>query len=906
MSNDLKAKLGQLKELHELGLLTDAELAEQKRAALGAFMGSNPASSAASLAGPTTVDSGSAAPPSAVHPLAGATTVDPAAGLPSRLGNYRVLGIIGAGGMGTVVRARHDSEGWARRQGGDVALKLIHPHIATDDAFRERFFAEAALGKRVHHPGLAEVYDVVTEGAWLGVILEYIEGRELTEWVRPGGLPAEEVVELLAPLAEAVDHLHAEGIVHRDLKPANVRVRPDGRPVLLDLGIAKDLSGMSSTHTKTMTAMGTSAWMAPEQADAGSVTAAADVYAFGLIAYALLSGRLPWKEGDSDMRVMTNKMMGKLAPLASVAPSVAGPVAQAVMGALEVVPEARPGSCGALVAALTGGPVTGADTSAVSRSELAAILVSVVAEKTGYPAEMLSLELDMEGDLGIDAIKRVEIFTALQERVPALAGVDASGFEELRSLGEVVDACAELQRRGGTADARPESSAIVAARTGDTGRGGSRIQWATGGGVRTGPDLPALLLAQVSEQTGYPAEMLTPEMDLQSDLGLDLPARARLLQAVQAQVPELAGIQMRANAELRTARELGERLTWLLGARRWARAREAAARESSPVSTDAPPSQTNSTQPREPGPQPHTHSFVGPLLEVNTVLRSREVVESEGFLGFGRSVRQEDYTVREERVVGTKPLERSAERVELAGQSFVLVRVPAGTYRVGSEAQSNERPPHKVRLSRPFGMGVHPVTQGLWQAVMGQNPAKFKKLIQSTDRPVERVSWRDTVSFCNRLSEQCGLSPAYRIRGNTVLCDFQSPGFRLPTEHEWEVAARAKTDLPFAGGHVGEEVAWTSETAAGQPHPVGQKVPNSWGLYDMSGNVWEWCWDRYGAYSDKKVSDPTGSVAGGERVRRGGSWSNSARTARVSYRDKEPPNFTHHNLGFRLARTLKG
>ena len=209
MSTDLKSKLAQLKELHELGLLTEAELAEQKRAALSAFMGTTPVPAGPSALGGATRVESSAPTPTPSDLLAGATSVDPTAGLPSRLGNYRVLGIIGAGGMGTVVRARHEREGWAKQQGGDVALKIIHPHIAADSSFQERFFAEAGLGRRVQHPGLATVYDVVSEGPWLGTILEYVEGKELTAWIRPGGLPVEEVLSLLTPLAEALDHLHS-------------------------------------------------------------------------------------------------------------------------------------------------------------------------------------------------------------------------------------------------------------------------------------------------------------------------------------------------------------------------------------------------------------------------------------------------------------------------------------------------------------------------------------------------------------------------------------------------------------------------------------------------------------------------------------------------------------------------
>ena len=290
--------------------------------------------------------------------LSGATRVggseplaDAPDALPERLGSYRVLGVLGTGGMGTVVRARHTEEAWAAQQGGDVAIKLIHPHIATDPEFRGRFMAEAALGRKVHHIGFVPTYDVIAEGPWLGTVMSFITGEPLTSKVVAGGLSVEAVAALLQPIAEALDYLHAHGIVHRDLKPANIIVRPDGRPVVLDLGIAKDSTALEN-HTRAMTAMGTSAWMAPEQADAKKVDGAADRYALGLIAYALLAGRLPWNEGTSEARMLSNKLIGQLAPLGEVRFGLEEHVVTAVMKMLRVEPDARFGSCVEFVAAL--------------------------------------------------------------------------------------------------------------------------------------------------------------------------------------------------------------------------------------------------------------------------------------------------------------------------------------------------------------------------------------------------------------------------------------------------------------------------------------------------------------------------------------------------------------------------
>ncbi len=355
MAEELRAKLTQLKELVDHGLLTEEEFQAQKAALLAAAMGTTPVPSAAPLAGRTAVGSGAeASSDPGGGELSGATKVNPSRGLPDQVGNYRILGVIGAGGMGTVVRARHLEEGWARRQGGDVALKLIHPQIAEEPSFRERFLDEAQLGRRVQHAALASVYDVVVEGPWLGTVMELVEGQSLASLVVPGGLPLSETLDILRPLAAALDYLHSQNIVHRDLKPANVKVRPDGMPVILDLGIAKDLKS-SSGHTRTMTTMGTTAWMAPEQADAKHVGPAADRYALGLIAYALLSGQMPWGDELSEMRIVSNKMTGKLESLSSVRPEVPPGVAVVVMAMLSVDPSSRLDNSEGFVTAIQAG-----------------------------------------------------------------------------------------------------------------------------------------------------------------------------------------------------------------------------------------------------------------------------------------------------------------------------------------------------------------------------------------------------------------------------------------------------------------------------------------------------------------------------------------------------------------------
>ncbi len=231
-----------------------------------------------------------------------------------------------------------------------------------------------------------------------------------------------------------------------------------------------------------------------------------------------------------------------------------------------------------------------------------------------------------------------------------------------------------------------------------------------------------------------------------------------------------------------------------------------------------------------------------------------------------------------------------------------FVRVEGGRFQMGSTAgASDEEPVHQVRVSS-FYMSRYEVTQWEWKAVMGSNPSHFK----GDDRPVEGVSWYDAVKYCNRRSEKEGLKPVYRTNGSNVSADWSANGYRLPTEAEWEYAARggnSSNGYKYAGGHSPGKVAWYWDNSGRKTRPVGRKAPNELGLYDMSGNVWEWCWDWKGSYeSSGSQSDPRGPASGSNRVDRGGSWDDSARYLRLAYRFNIGPGISFSRLGFRLVR----
>ena len=237
-----------------------------------------------------------------------------------------------------------------------------------------------------------------------------------------------------------------------------------------------------------------------------------------------------------------------------------------------------------------------------------------------------------------------------------------------------------------------------------------------------------------------------------------------------------------------------------------------------------------------------------------------------------------------------------------------------GCARGSGQCWRYEKPRHSVTLTRPIQVMTTEVSQSLYAAVTGQEPwlddeacTMWGETPSNDALPAVCISWLDAVAFANALSIQLGLEPCYVIQNGTEV-EWNNPmctGWRLPSEAEWEYAAQAGQKYLHSGAKDPTTVSWTKENSDNRLQPLGTKPPNGLGLYDMSGNVWEWCWDWLAPYQNTAVSDPTGPFMGTHKVRRGGSWYDSQHSARSSERSGSPVDYRSDHLGLRLVRTLE-
>jgi len=770
------------------------------------------------------------------------------------LGNYVILDKLGQGGMGMVLKAEH------RRMERIVALKMLSAAVTKTPEALARFQREVKAAAKLEHPNIVTAYDADEAGGTYFLVMQYVEGSDLSALVREKGpLSVEQAVTCIVQAARGLEYAHQRGVVHRDIKPSNLLLAQERTVKILDMGLARLESAGDDQDQLTGTGqiMGTVDYMAPEQAlDTRHADARADIYALGITLWFLLTGRGVY-QGESVMAKLLAHREAPIPSLPSACPDAPPPLDEIFARMVAKEPDARYQTMGEVIADLEALQSGGDSTPS---------LATAPGDDSRLNAFLSNLQQTSVGPAAAHAV-------AAKQKKTSKPAPTAGGYEPTVAL------------QSNQVDTDPQSQMSIAAPPAPIGtRSASKVRrtpaWVTGiprsrvGLFCAAGGAAVLLLAALVffVQTGegvIRVEINDPQIEVAIQ-GTDI----TLKQADQGKDVKLSPgektlIVQRGDFRFETDKLIlkrGETVT----------------------------------------------------VRVELLAGQVQVHQGDNLLGQGKLPRpplakapfDADEAKRHQQAWANYlglPVERDITLP--GGEKLTLVLIPPGEFLMGStdeerakfleEAKAandkwtidhihSEGPQHRVRITKPFYLGKYEVTQAQWEAVTGSNPSQYK---DNPTHPVETVSWDVIQPFLAKLNDS---GEADKMK------------FALATEAQWEYACRAGTTTAYYGGESTEDLredGWFSANSGGKTHPVGALKPNGFGLYDMHGNVWEWCADWYAGdyYAKSPEDDPTAPFAGSSRVLRGGCWYDRPRICRSAFRHSGSPEYRLNLLGFRLA-----
>jgi formylglycine-generating enzyme required for sulfatase activity len=805
---------------------------------------------------------------------------------------YNIEGSLGEGGMGAVVLATDP------RLGRKVAIKRILGEAARSKAALARFHTEAKAIAAISHPNVVQIYElgVAKDGPFL--VIEYIDGGSLLDHCKAGAIAPNEAVSLICQVCDGLATAHDAGIIHRDIKPANILLTKSGIPKLTDFGLAKaEREAGDRGQTMTGAVMGTPDFMPPEQRrDAALVDHRSDLWSLAATLYQAVSGRSP-------RVIRLHELPAELQPI------IGKGLEDEKDSRYQSVREFRD----ALRAACEGGPKTIAPAKfeGVLQEGQCKACGTVTSDLTkkfcrspqcGASLRVACLKCDAQmpvwdgvcGECGGNqpALLVAKRKTLEAKRAKAEALLADLAFDEAIGLASQVSGESRIE----LVDQVGWVPAFVAAATAERDRQRSAAAerfedaekhvaaWDYPAAIQSLEMIPHRLRDEATTSLLSDCQCLREESEkllteIASRIGrkeieglLPLVERAAGLRGDRADLAKIRQ-QLTERRDVRLARG---RATMAAGDARAA----AAALAGADAEDLGPEGGRLLEQVRRAVELEDQLAVVVKDAKADGVVNRTEAAEIRrvgmAYLAVNpRSEKVQSLVEQCERIITPTAFTNSV--------GIKLRHIPAGRFTRGG---FDERP-HEVILTKPFYLGVYEVTNAQWKRVMGIAPSKW----QDDDRPVEMVSWNDAVGFCRRLS---------------ALPEEQAAGlvYRLPTEAEWEYACRAGTTTAFSFGNLESKLgdfAWFSGNSENKTHSVGTRQPNPWGLYDMHGNVLEWCSDWYGPHPDRGTTDPLGPPGGSRRVYRGGSWFTSDESCQLTFRTGLDPSFRSDDLGFRLA-----
>ena len=845
---------------------------------------------------------------------------------------YEIERTIGKGGMGEVLLALD------KRLRRKVAIKRIRGELVRNQAAVSRFLTEAQAIAAINHTNVVQIYDFGRDRNGPFIVMEYVDGQSLLERCDTSPIATEEAVKLTCDLLSGLGRAHDLGVVHRDIKPANILLTHDGVPKLTDFGLAKQTSG-DHGQTADGTVLGTIDFMPPEQRrDATLVDARSDLWSLAATFYQMLTGRSP-KVIRFDL--LPNQLTTVVAKALEEAPN------QRFQSAIEfrevlrlAYKTVKATDCGELVAGVCPRCQTKFEDSSRFCHECSSPLI----------AQCLSCKAEIPvWDKGCRACgsRQFDLLRRKRVELEALKGQ----VEHLQEMGQyerailVFESIDNLQypwlhdirdwqeRVGPILSEQLDRMLELASRALEEARA-HRAVWDHPAAIRSLTSLP---IETRSEEHSLLLNQLQAEWNEAQETLLTIQSRIKakqldgLLPLVQRMV-ELRGDR----ADLRKLLEqLTNRESKISAAISHA-SRVIPTRTVSPESFDRKytPPKTKKLGALE------RHLAMGwrlilPLAlgavvmvagaylitrfggnrEKQLDLASGPIAASE-FQEMAKQDPADTATTVKDKVTATIPrlppvsseapaskppqIRKSTPNEEIAKNNPTEITnsidmrmklIPPGKFTMGSPetepGRRNDEAQHEVNLTQPFYLGVYEVTQSQFEKVMGRNPSKFL----NPNHPVETITWHEAVEFCRKLSELPEEKAAGRI-------------YRLPTEAEWEYSSRAGARTSFSFGDdvkLLSEYGWVDGHSERRPHPVGQKKANAWGLYDMYGNVSEWCSDWHGQYPRGVVVDPKGPRSGKTRLLRGGGWLSGPPNCRSAFRYSFIPSGRSSSDGLRVA-----
>ena len=758
---------------------------------------------------------------------------------------YRIVKKIGEGGMGVVYLAE-DIE-LANRQ---VAIKVLPPLLSRNTRAVENLRKEALTAIRLNHPNIIRLYGFHSDSDIKFLVMEYIDGQTLEEKISAsssGKLSLDETLEIAEKVAAALDYAHSQkpSVFHRDLKPSNIMISKDDEVKLLDFGIAREMKD-SYTRVTGQDTSGTLPYMSPQQLMGARPDASMDIYSLGVIIYECLSGHTPFYTGDLRRQIEVKKP--------DDIATMPNEINIALQKALAKESNQRPRTANELRSLLKSKPQIKLEPEKRQPT---------IEQKPPTPTPAKSEIIAGSQRISKSSKSRIVLWI----------------IAALIIMGLIIVSINQSSRRKHT----------------------PKTQTSQNQPVRQEPAKPkANILPQVNSQSNA-VEIATNSVAKQSANKISALTHTRV-EAVKIMFEAFANPNTDSNKlyeiflpdevitqMIKEAKNESVNLNEMNEIRKkyineWIGLCKGIYTASISVVYDDLGTTEFSDHEIKEGEKTPSFTQFG---DVKITTYNREF--NFRVFAYSGNWYLASITAKEKLPAQVKSNDEQASSVndkpiatgERLSKGYVitnsigikLVYIPAGSFTMGSPSNEQDRdndegPQHKVTISRGFYMGIYEVTQAQYEAVMGTNPSDFK----GDNLPVETVSWNNAVEFCQKLSQKEGKA------------------YRLPTEAEWEYACRAGSSTRFCFGDNDsglDDYAWYGHEKAGtKTHPVGQKNSNDFGLYDMYGNVSEWCSDWYDTnyYSNSPEIDPKGPDKGTDRVVRGSSWLYNSKDCRSSDR----------------------